>query len=92
MALALTATVAWADSKNTIKEIYVFDVSSSTTYTGQPLTPDVKESISNNEKIYTDDKTYTFKAEMGITKDKTNKKQGVLIFYNTYNTYYCYQK
>ena len=52
----------------------------------------LKESISNNEKIYTDDKTYTFKAEMGITKDKTNKKQGALIFYSTYNTYYCYQK
>ena len=59
MALALTATVAWADSKNTIKEIYVFDVSSSTTYTGQPLTPSVTvinpgDGYSNLSKSYYD--------------------------------------
>lgn len=83
---------------NHIKGTYTYKDLKKTNYSKQykyyeiTLTPDVKESISNNEKIYADDKNYTFKAEMGITKDKTNKKQGALIFYSTYNTYYCYQK
>ena len=41
MALALTATVAWADSQNTIEEIYISN-SNSITYTGKEVRPVVK--------------------------------------------------
>ena len=41
MALALTATVAWADSQNTIEDIYISN-SNSITYTGKEVRPVVK--------------------------------------------------
>ena len=41
MALALTVTVAWADSQNTIEEIYISN-SNSITYTGKEVRPVVK--------------------------------------------------